>query len=238
MITNIQSTAEAVHPTDYVSPIISLFDMTEKPSKPKLLIITGPQGSGNHMWSKLFAMHPVVQGWVMQEYWEGHHLEPFAEYWDDPDKFKDFVVPENKKYFVTSISCPYFRNKKAQIPKYNRFISQAEKIFNVQVCVIGRDPTILELQQKRVRGKHTSEQALEALEKVWKYKPYMLSMENFYLYRGKYLKRIEEDLDFPVAWNHKVRIDDIANRSSNKKYISDVEQQALDKMVHQAQEES
>jgi len=108
----------------------------------------------------------------------------------------------------------------------------------VQVCVIGRDPNILELQQKRVRGKHTSEQALEALEKVWKYKPYMLSMENFYLYRGKYLKRIEEDLDFPVAWNHKVRIDDIANRSSNKKYISDVEQQALDKMVHQAQEES
>ena len=137
-----------------------------------------------------------------------------------------------------SIATLYFRNKKAQIPKYNRFISQAEKIFNVQVCVIGRDPNILELQQKRVRGKHTSEQALEALEKVWKYKPYMLSMENFYLYRGKYLKRIEEDLDFPVAWNHKVRIDDIANRSSNKKYISDVEQQALDKMVHQAQEES
>ena len=123
---------------------------------------------------------------------------------------------------------------------YQLFVLEpkAEKIFDVQVCVIGRDPNILQFQQKRVRGQHTTEQALEALEKVWKYKPYMLSMENFYLYRGKYLKRIEEDLDFPIAWNHKVRIDDIANKSSNKKYISDVGEQALDKAVHHAQEES
>ena len=58
--------------------------------KPKLILLTGPQGSGNHMWSKLFAMHPVVTGWVMQNYWEGHHEEPFAEYWDNPDKLKEF----------------------------------------------------------------------------------------------------------------------------------------------------
>ena len=69
--------------------------------KPKLILLTGPQGSGNHMWSKLFAMHPVVTGWVMQNYWEGHHEEPFAEYWDNPDKLKEFEIPENKKYFVT-----------------------------------------------------------------------------------------------------------------------------------------
>ena len=190
------------------------------------------------MWSKIFAMHPVVQGWVMQDYWEGHHKEPFAEYWEDPDKLKDFQIPENKKYFVTSISCPYFKDKKPQTPKYNRFISQAEKIFDVKICVIGRDPNILQLQQERVREQHTTGQALEALEKVWKYKPYMLSMENFYLYRGKYLKRIEEDLDFPMAHNHKVRIDGIADKSSNKKYINKVKEHALDKMVHQAQEES
>ncbi len=206
--------------------------------KPKLVILTGPQGAGNHMWSKIFAMHPVVQGWVMQDYWEGHHKEPFAEYWEDPDKLKDFPIPENKKYFVTSISCPYFKDKKPQTPKYNRFISQAEKTFDVKICVIGRDPNILQLQQERVREQHTTAQALEALEKVWKYKPYMLSMENFYLYRGKYLKRIEEDLDFPMAHNHKVRIDDIADKSSNKKYINKVKEHALDKMVHQAQEES
>ena len=108
----------------------------------------------------------------------------------------------------------------------------------MKICVLSRDPNILELQQKRVRYEHTTQKAHEALDKIWKYKPYMLSMETFYLYRGQYLRRIEEDLDFPVAWNHKVRIDDIADKSSNKKYIKDVEQQALDKLVHQAQEES
>ena len=66
--------------------------------KPKLILLTGPQGSGNHMWSKLFAMHPVVTGWVMQNYWEGHHEEPFAEYWDNPDKLKEFQIPEKADY--------------------------------------------------------------------------------------------------------------------------------------------
>ena len=63
----------------------------------------------------------------------------------------------------------YLRIPNSQTPKYNRFISQAEKIFNVTVCVIGRDPNILQLQQERVRGQHTTEKALEQLEKVWKY---------------------------------------------------------------------
>ena len=87
--------------------------------KPKLILLTGPQGSGNHMWSKLFAMHPVVTGWVMQNYWEGHHEEPFAQYWENPDKLKEFEIPENKKYFVTSISCPYFKDGKIDIWKSN-----------------------------------------------------------------------------------------------------------------------
>ena len=206
--------------------------------KPKLILLTGPQGSGNHMWSKLFAMHPVVTGWVMQDYWEGHHQEPFAEYWDDPDKLKEFELPENKKHFVTSISCPYFKDGKPQIPKYNRFISQAEKIFDLKICVLSRDPNILELQQKRVRYEHTTQKAHEALDKIWKYKPYMLSMETFYLYRGKYLRRIEEDLDFPVAWNHKLRIDQIADKSSNKKYITKPGEQALDKVVREVSKNS
>tara|TARA_B100001057_G_C22735427_1_gene905620 strand:- start:199 stop:846 length:648 start_codon:yes stop_codon:yes gene_type:complete len=206
--------------------------------KPKLIVLTGPQGSGNHMWSKLFAMHPVVTGWIMQNYWEGHHEEPFAEYWQNPDTLKDFEVPENKKYFVTSISCPYFKDGKPQIPKYHRFITQAEKIFDIKICVLGRDPDILKLQQNRVRFEQTTQKALEALEKIWQYKPYMLSMENFYLYRGKYLKRIEEDLDFPMAWNHKVRIDEIADKSSNKKYITKPGEQALDKVVRKVSEDS
>ena len=34
----------------------------------KILIITGPQGSGNHLYSKIFAMHPLVNGWKMNDF--------------------------------------------------------------------------------------------------------------------------------------------------------------------------
>ena len=45
---------------------------------PKLLIVTGPQGSGNHLFAKIFNMHPSVKGWqMMWQEWQGHHLEPF-----------------------------------------------------------------------------------------------------------------------------------------------------------------
>ena len=45
----------------------------------KMLILTGPQGSGNHMWSKIFALHPSVYGWqeLVEEFWIGHDREPF-----------------------------------------------------------------------------------------------------------------------------------------------------------------
>ena len=204
----------------------------------KLIILTGPQGSGNHMWSKIFAMHPSVQGWRMQSYWEGHHEEPFAQYWHNPEKLKDYKAPSDKKYFVTSISCPYFKDGKPQIPQYKKFIHEAEKLFDVKICVIGRDPNILELQQKRVREEHTTKHALEALDEIWLYKPYMLSMENFYLYKGNYLKRIGEDLDFPLAYNHAIMIDEYANKSSNKKYIQKVGEQPLDKITRKVSKES
>ena len=59
----------------------------------KLLIITGPQGSGNHLWSKMFSMHPNVVGWPMfRKEWQGHHKEPFNEYWQQPEKLQEFDI--------------------------------------------------------------------------------------------------------------------------------------------------
>ena len=46
-----------------------------------MLIITGPQGAGNHMWAKIFSLHPEVFGWntLLDNYWESHRFsEPFA----------------------------------------------------------------------------------------------------------------------------------------------------------------
>ena len=68
-----------------------------------LLILTGPQGSGNHLWSKVFSKHPFVNGWRMKQYWEGHHHEPFSAWWDDASLIED----TGHRYNFTSISCPY-----------------------------------------------------------------------------------------------------------------------------------
>ena len=149
--------------------------------KSKLLILTGPQGSGNHLWAKILSRHPFVYGWKMKKYWEGHHLEPFSHWWDDPSKIEDTQT----KYNFTSISCPYFRDNKPCIPKYEEFISKASKIFDVKVVVIGRDQSILKAQQERVRGMHTTPLFENEIAKLPN--PYFISMELLYLYKQKYV---------------------------------------------------
>ena len=57
-------------------------------NKPKLLILTGPQGSGNHLFAKIFSSHESVRGWDMEhDEWEGHHVERFSLYWRHPKIF-------------------------------------------------------------------------------------------------------------------------------------------------------
>ena len=209
---------------------------TEKQSKPKLLIITGPQGSGNHLFSKIFAMHPAVQGWrMMWNEWQGHHEEPFSQYWQDPTKLKDFELVEHPNY-VTSISCPYFKDKQPQIPKYKEFIKEAESIFDVTVAVIGRDRNILEYQQQRVRNAHTTPQLLQLLEDLPNV--HYISHELLFLYQGQYLKSLSKQLDFPIAHNHKTLLDDFLKTDSNRKYIQNIDKGKFDDEVAKACKES
>ena len=136
----------------------------EKENPSKLLIVTGPQGSGNHLWAKVFSMHPSVNGWPMlKDEREGHHDEPMNEYWQEPSKLSELEIGERNKY-ITSISCPYFKNKQPQIPNYADFVKHAKQKFDeVKMCVIGRDRDIIEMQQTRVRGEHV--RSLQTLER-------------------------------------------------------------------------
>ena len=56
----------------------------------KLLIVTGPQGSGNHLFARLFSAHPNVKGWesLHDKYWVPSDEEPFARYWVHPEELK------------------------------------------------------------------------------------------------------------------------------------------------------
>ena len=207
----------------------------------KLLIITGPQGSGNHVFSKCFAVHENAFGWksLLDTYWEGHHHEPFADAWEDTELLHEFDWDQSD-YFVTSVSTPYFKNKEAVIPNFERFINVAKKyVDTVEVAIIGRDQNILKLQQERVRKEHTTPVALDAFKWLLDTQSCtFLSQELLYLYKHDYLKQLSKELDWMIAhWDP--RIDEILKEDANNKYVSNVKKEHwLDLEVHRAVRES
>jgi hypothetical protein len=196
-----------------------------------LLIITGPQGSGNHLFSKIFALADQVQGWsaLNQQYWIGHDQEPFARYWHDPVLLDQFDWQE--KYYVTSISCPYVYCGETIIPDYAAFISRCP--VPVRLAIIGRDQTILEYQQSRVRGRQTKQEFLNTINDLMKYDPTFISQELLYLYGANYIKSLGQQLDFPVSQDV-TAINEILKEDANKKYIEPVTNHWLDEEVKRA----
>ncbi len=199
--------------------------------KPALLIITGPQGSGNHLFSKIFSLHPAVTGWaaLYESAWVGHDQEPFQKYWQDPAQLKDFDWTQSR-YYMTSISCPYVLNKQFSIPKYADFISEAKKHCDVILGIIGRDKNVLKYQQLRVRrGEHTATVAVEELAKLKDLTDnvFYLSQELFFLYGKEYLANLSKQMTFPVACED-AYIDEILTLEANGKYVRPAEEGPFD----------
>lgn len=196
----------------------------------KMLILTGPQGAGNHLWSKIFCLHPEVYGWktLLENYWEAHRFaEPFAQYWRDHSLLKSFDWSQNEYYF-TSISCPLGIVGSDVNPVWNPDIEGfAQSVLNcgvdVEIAVIGRDQTILHHQQTRIRTQPTLSLFTKQLPRIWH--PTFLSYELLYLYRQNYLKSLK--LNIPIAWDDP-RINEILSDDPNAKYIHDVEHNPLD----------
>ena len=207
----------------------------------RLLILTGPQGSGNHLFSKVFALHEDVFGWknLLNTYWEGHHHEPFAKHWQNPELLRDFDW-DQADFYVTSVSCPYFKDGIPQVPNYMEFIETCYDLIDyISVGVIGRDSNILEYQQQRVRGAHTTPLFLDRLSDLMDagLEVNFLSQELLYLYKEVYLERLSIDLDFPIAhWDPE--IDVILETDANRKYIKPAHEYWLDHEVHKAVKES
>lgn len=206
----------------------------------RLLILTGPQGSGNHVFSKCFAVANEVFGWnnLLDTYWEGHHHEPFADAWNNVDLLDDFDWTQSE-YFVTSISTPYFKNKQPHVPAFQKFIERAEQhVDEVQVVIIGRDQNILRHQQQRVRGTHTTQVALDHFNWLLENTQCsFVSQELLYLYKQSYLSQLSRELDWPIAfWDPE--IDEILKHDANDKYVKSVHEYWLDFEVHRAMRES
>jgi hypothetical protein len=201
---------------------------------PKLIILTGPQGSGNHLFSKVLALNPVVHGWqdLLDEYWIGHDKEPFAKYWADPEQLDRFDWSQSK-VFVTSISCPYALNGEYVNPNYASFIKQASKYVDIQIVIIARDKTIVESQQERVRGQITLPNFYDNMDLLTQYPHIFVSQEALKMYGIWYLHYVERELGLPesvITVHH----NNILSDDANCKYIKNVSEQTLDKIAQKA----
>jgi hypothetical protein len=196
----------------------------------KMLILIGPQGAGNHLWSKIFSLHPEVYGWktLLDNYWEAHRFaEPFAKHWRDPSLFKTFDWTQSEYYF-TSISCPLGIIGSDVNPIWNPNVTEFASAVkdcgvDVEFAVIGRDQTILNFQQTRIRTQPTLFMFLEQLKTISN--PTFLSYELLYLYRQEYLKTLA--FNIPIAWDD-IRIDSILEDDANAKYVHNIEYNELD----------
>lgn len=198
----------------------------------EMLIVTGPQGSGNHVFSKVLALHKDVYGWkdLLNEYWIAHDYEPFSECWDTPSLL-NAIDWTSMNYYVTSVSCPYANNGVVTIPKYKEFITRLEQLgIKVKVAIIGRDQNVLKYQQERIRDRYSYPDFDNELEYLMTLNPIFISQELLYLYKDKYLQSLCTQLNFPIAYDDK-RVFDILRQDANEKYFQSIPLQELDKTV-------
>jgi hypothetical protein len=201
-----------------------------------LLIMTGPQGSGNHLFSKVFAMLPGIFGWsaLNDQYWVAHDKEPFAEAWHDASKLRD-IDWQGHDYAVTSISCPYAYKGITTTPDYIAFIDEAKRLgYNVKVVVIGRDQNVLKHQQERVRLTHSLPIFEKEIYNLLPYNPIFVSTELLYLYKHHYVRSLFSQLDIPNEFTMaqmQTRLHSILKEDTNAKYFTAAPEQELDTLV-------
>jgi len=199
----------------------------------KMIILIGPQGSGNHLFAKIFSLHDQVNGWKAalepDGYFIPHWFEPFNSHWNDT-KSIDKSIMGGKQYAVTSVSNPYMEKFAPKIPNLVDFVAAlSEAKIDSQIVIIGRDRNILDLQQRRVRGGPTWGMMQIMLNRL-EIPPFFVSQELLYLYRQNYLRSLSKWLDFPIAWDD-IRLEDILAKDANQKYIQPCDATELDQTV-------
>ena len=201
----------------------------------KLLIITGPQGSGNHLFSRIFSMHECVGGWkeLVDKYWVPSDLEPFAEYWVYPERLTAEQF-EGKDYWLANVSVPFVYDGGRQTPKILEMARQARKLgIDVTIAIIVRDQNIQAEQQLRVRKEVTLPIAQEYYYNqllTSDFPVHFLDNEALFLHREHYLKYASKLLNFPISW-YDPEIFKFITEDPNRKYVKHVDEYWLDEHV-------
>lgn len=200
-----------------------------------LLIITGPQGSGNHLFSRILSTHPNVGGWksLLDKYWVPSDEEPFAEYWVYPEQLTAEHF-EGYDYWLANVSCPFFYDGTRYIPKILEVAQRASELgVGVKIAIITRDMNINREQQLRVRKEHTTPIAQEYYYNHLinsGFGVHFLSNEALFLHREHYLRYIEQLLKFPVDCDNP-DIFKFLDKDPNAKYVKHVDEYWLDQEV-------
>lgn len=201
----------------------------------KLLIITGPQGSGNHLFSRLLSLHRDVGGWkeLQDEYWIPSDLETFAKYWVYPEQLCEFDFSSHD-YWVANVSCPFMYDGVRYVPRILEFATKCKKLgIHVEIGIIVRDQNINREQQLRVRKEVTLPIALEYYYDILipsEFPTHFIDHEAFFLHKEHYLKYLQRILKFPIAWDDP-NIMRFIDEDANSKYIKYVDKHWLDEQV-------
>ena len=201
----------------------------------KLLIITGPQGSGNHLFSRLLSLHPEVNGWeeLLDKYWVPSDQEPFADYWVDPDKLHEDQFA-GFGYHLANVSCPFMYDGVRYVPKILEVAQRASSFgIDVQIAIIVRDQNINAEQQRRVRGEVTTPIAQNYYYNTLLnsgFPIHFLDHEAFFLHKEHYLHWVGKTLNFPVELDT-TKINRFIDKDANHKYVKYVDKYWLDDKV-------
>ena len=197
----------------------------------KVLLLIGPQGSGNHLWSKIFSLHSDVLGWknINDAYWIGHKYEPHSSLWKDMTLWESYNFAQNT---VVSVSIPFAINGITTFPDIHYWKkTMIKRKIDHKICVITRDKNINYLQNERVRPVNNYINSLQYINTLDI--DYFLSTETLLIYKDKYLKQLSNQLDFPIDYNN-INIYNILIQSFNEKYIKYIENYWLDEEVKNA----
>jgi hypothetical protein len=201
----------------------------------KLLIVTGPQGSGNHLFSRLLSLHPAVEGWteMLDQYWVPSDQEPFAEYWVTPELLTQEVF-DNKDFYFANVSCPFFFDGVRNIPKILEVAERARSFgVEVEIAIVVRDQNINQLQQLRVRKEHTTPIAQKYYYETLlpsSFPVHFLDHEAFFLHTTHYLKWVSRVLNFPIAYDNP-DIMKFITEDANHKYVRAIDTHWLDDVI-------
>lgn len=204
-------------------------------SKKRMLIVTGPQGSGNHIFSRLFSLHPEVGGWeeLLENYWVPSDQEPFADYWVCPERLSEFDFGAHD-YWLANVSCPFYYDGVRTVPKILEFAQNCKQLnIDVVIAIVVRDQNINSAQQLRVRKQVTLPIAQEyyythLLDS--EFPVHFVDHEAFFLHKQHYLKYVSKILNFPVAWDSPDILKFI-DKDANHKYTKYVDEYWLDEQV-------